>query len=282
MAAPHDDQPGSAPTFVTLRDGARIATWTTGEDQGHAPVVMLHGGPGLWDYLEPLAELVNAGVVVHRFDQRECGRSTGTGSCMAKYVEDIEELRTHWGHERVTLVGHSFGAALALAYAATFPNRVAAVVYLSGVGIGDWKPPFRKEAARRRMPYAQRFEELCSRERTWADEVEWRQIQWSIDYAENGYELARSMAEARLSIALDVNRAVTFTDDECVAWAKAATCTVTFVHGLLDPRPAANAMLLAEHVPVVRKRIIEGAGHLPWVEQSDDVQQILAEAIIAR
>lgn len=139
---------GPEPTFVTLADGAKIATWASGQDQGHPPVMLLHGGPGLWDYLEPVAELIQAGVVVHRFDQRECGRSTGSGSSMARYIADVGELLDHWGYDRVTLVGHSFGATLALAVAAQFPQQVAGVVFLSGVGIGDWRTEYRAAAAR--------------------------------------------------------------------------------------------------------------------------------------
>ena len=36
---------------------------------------------------------------------------------------------------------------LALAYAAAHPARVAAVGYLSGVGIGDWRRPYRAARA---------------------------------------------------------------------------------------------------------------------------------------
>ena len=40
---------------------------------------------------------------------------------IARFVEDIEELRRAFGHERVALVGHSFGATLALAHGKSAP-----------------------------------------------------------------------------------------------------------------------------------------------------------------
>lgn len=110
------------------------------------PVFFLHGGPG---------SQVRA---VHRrffdprfyrvvlFDQRGCGRSTPRGSTeentTARLVEDIEALRGRLGLERAMLFGGSWGAALALAYAAAHPRRVAAMV-LRGVFLGsreevDW------------------------------------------------------------------------------------------------------------------------------------------------
>jgi proline iminopeptidase len=110
------------------------------------PVIFLHGGPG--SQVRP----------VHRrffdprfyrvvlFDQRGCGRSTPRGSTeentTARLVEDIEVLRLHLGLESVLLFGGSWGATLALAYAAARPRRVAAMV-LRGVFLGsreevDW------------------------------------------------------------------------------------------------------------------------------------------------
>lgn len=110
------------------------------------PVFFLHGGPG---------SQVRA---VHRrffdprfyrvvlFDQRGCGRSTPRGSIeentTARLVEDIETLRGRLGLERAMLFGGSWGATLALAYAAAHPRRVAAMV-LRGVFLGsrqevDW------------------------------------------------------------------------------------------------------------------------------------------------
>ena len=56
--------------------GAFGSLWTV--RQGHGPaLVCCHGGPGLWDYLEPVAAMLDDLVTVYRYDQRSCGRSTG-------------------------------------------------------------------------------------------------------------------------------------------------------------------------------------------------------------
>jgi proline iminopeptidase len=56
------------------------------------------------------------------FDQRGCGRSTPRGECAhnttADLIADIERLRRHLGAERWLVTGGSWGAALAVAYAA--------------------------------------------------------------------------------------------------------------------------------------------------------------------
>src|SRR5438309_6651562 len=109
---------------------------------GVPPVVFLHGGPGQGSY--HFAALVGPSVehslrMVY-FDQRGSGKSerpwTGEYS-MATLVEDIEGLRRELGVPQIALIGHSFGGALALEYAAAYPARVARLVIVSGM----WSMP---------------------------------------------------------------------------------------------------------------------------------------------
>ena len=109
---------------MELSDGVRLRTWTTGTASAAPPVVLVHGGPGLWDYLEPIARMIEDLTVVHRFDQRGCGGSDPSDEqTMRRLQDDLDELRQHWGSEQVVVIGHSFGATLALTYAAAYPER---------------------------------------------------------------------------------------------------------------------------------------------------------------
>lgn len=99
-----------------MDDGTGLWTIITGHQHPpRLPVVLLHGGPGLWDYLEPVAAMLDDLTLVHRFDQRGCGRSgPSDDQRLDRFVTDIDELRAHWGYERWLVAGHSFGATLAL------------------------------------------------------------------------------------------------------------------------------------------------------------------------
>ena len=103
------------------------------------PALFLHGGPG--SHTRPLhRRFFDPGSYrIVLADQRGCGLSTPRGSTADNttrhLVEDIEALRRHLGLERMLLFGGSWGAALALAYAAAHPRRVAAMV-LRGVFLG--------------------------------------------------------------------------------------------------------------------------------------------------
>ena len=270
---------------VPLADGVRLATWKRAGRPGSPDVVLLHGGPGLWDYLKPLADLIGDEAAVYRYDQRGCGASSASAEqSMARSVADLEELRRHWGLDSMVVIGHSFGAALGLAYAATHPGRVRVLGHLSGVGIGDWHMPFAAERARRGASFAARLAELKAiGERTPEQEVEWRRLSWATDYADVEAGLAASEAMARTPHPINhaANREIRYADADLIGWAAATSCPVYFIHGTADPRPAANTMLLADRTPVARKRVVTDAGHLPWVEQPGQVRELLIELIRA-
>ena len=55
---------------------AGATLWTARQGTGPA-LVLCHGGPGLWDYLGPVADMVDDRATAYRYDQRACGRSSG-------------------------------------------------------------------------------------------------------------------------------------------------------------------------------------------------------------
>jgi pimeloyl-ACP methyl ester carboxylesterase len=117
--------------LVDVGGGARLRTATEGTGR---PVVLCHGGPGGVDMLDAVSPMIRDLARVHRFEQRACGRSSGGPPfTMVAAVADLDTLRRHWGHDRWVVGGHSFGAALALAYALDHPDRVDGVIYLSCV-----------------------------------------------------------------------------------------------------------------------------------------------------
>lgn len=283
-----------AVNWVELTDGTRLASWSDGKLGALPPVVLLHGGPGLWDDLGPLGELISDQTLVHRYDQRGCGLSRSgaedTTYPVAQAVADLETLREQWhqrfgGHDRWVVIGHSFGAALALAYGAAHPDRIAAIGYLDGTGIGDWRTAYRPERDRRRSPWAERFSDLDARDRTAEEEVEWRALSWAPDYADPaaGMASARLLARIDLPINYPLNRSLAadpeVADSALIDAVQQIRAPSWFIHGSADPRPVANVVELSRHASRPRKRIVEGAGHAPWREQPDRVREILEEVL---
>ncbi|WP_170970405.1 alpha/beta fold hydrolase [Streptomyces zhaozhouensis] len=278
---------------VTTDDGVRLWTETTGPDRAAArPVLLLHGGPGLWDYLRPVAALLEEDGPVHRFDQRGCGRSDPSDDLrMARAVADIEALRRHFGHARWTVVGHSFGATLALAYAWTHPGRVASLVALNGTGLGDWRTAYRAERDRRATAEERaRLGELAAlARRSPGEEREFRTLAWCTDHADRARarRWAAEDAAAPHAINWSANRRLAAEADGWTeTWVRARlrriTAPAAVVHGAGDPRPAGPPAALARALPRGRFQKLPAAGHHPWRERPDQLRELLRRAVAAR
>jgi len=126
-------------------DGHRIYFEQCGNPQG-LPVVVLHGGPA--SGCSPLQRRFFDPAVfrVVLFDQRGCGRSTPRGTLANNdtpaLVRDIEQLRGQLEIDRWIVFGGSWGASLAIAYAAHHEATCLGVIlrgtFLTGSRDLDW------------------------------------------------------------------------------------------------------------------------------------------------
>ncbi|MCG5078832.1 alpha/beta fold hydrolase [Paraburkholderia tagetis] len=113
------------------REGHSIAYTVAGESAAQT-VVVLHGGPGSASQPGMLAlfDLTKTQVVL--VDQRGAGASSPRGGLRGnrtdRLVEDLEAVRRVLGIARWGVIGGSWGAALALAYAGRHPASVLGVV----------------------------------------------------------------------------------------------------------------------------------------------------------
>jgi proline iminopeptidase len=105
------------------------------EQCGHPlglPALFVHSGPGAGSRPEDRRWFDPQRYRIVLFDQRGAGRSQPPGRTAhnrtAHLLDDMERLRRHLGIERWLLLGGSWGATLALAYAQRHPQRVAALV----------------------------------------------------------------------------------------------------------------------------------------------------------
>jgi len=117
--------------LLDVGDGHQIYAERHGP-QGPIAALFLHGGPGSGCQPGHLALFDTTVQQVVMLDQRGAGRSRPKGArhanTTAHLIADIERLRTHLGIAQWVLVGGSWGATLALAYATTHPDRVQSIV----------------------------------------------------------------------------------------------------------------------------------------------------------
>jgi proline iminopeptidase len=122
--------------YVITSDSARLYYRV----MGHGPdtIIAIHGGPGM-DHESIVGDFtpLTARYTVIFYDQRGGGKSTlpadTTTLFAARQVQDLDELRRHFGIERATLVAHSYGPLLAASYAIAHPDHVQRMVFFGPV-----------------------------------------------------------------------------------------------------------------------------------------------------
>jgi proline iminopeptidase len=102
-----------------------------------APIVILSGGPGFdCDYLQPLAQELGKSYRTILVELRGTGRSVppviNHNTVNLKLtLADLEAIREQIGVERWTVLGHSAGAVLAMAYATSYPSHVSSLLLVN-------------------------------------------------------------------------------------------------------------------------------------------------------
>ena len=272
-------------------NGARL--WTAVQGTG-IPIVLCHGGPGGYDYLGPVADMVPDLCQVVRYDQRGSGRSQLIGPYdVSTFVDDLEELRRYFNFEHWIVGGHSWGAGLALAYAVRFPTRTIAVLHIAGTGIDDrWHDEYRENRlnalsepereeyqhlrAQREHVDGSEQERILDRLRTLSrmtDVFDSNQV----DNLPNLDEYPVSN-EANEKVGADWNN---YTKDSRFRQSVYDLCMpVLFLHGACDPRPIHFIETLASMLPHSTFASIHESGHYPWVEKSEAVKASLRRFIV--
>ena len=110
-----------------------------------SPVIVLHGGPGASGSAAPVAEGLADNFRVFEPWQRVSGDMPLS---VAVHISDLHQLiSARCGDQVPALVGESWGAMLALAYAAEYPETVGPLVL---IGCGTFDRSSREEAIRTR------------------------------------------------------------------------------------------------------------------------------------
>jgi proline iminopeptidase len=266
-----------AQSQLPVGGGHSVHVEQSGNPEGF-PAIFLHGGPG--SHTRPLHRRFfdPRSYRIVLFDQRGCGRSTPPGgteeNTTRHLVEDIEALRRCLGLERVMLFGGSWGATLALAYAAAHPQRVAAMVlrgvflgtraevdqYLRGLRLVEGGDPLARYHALVNQP-----EEAAARAaaQRW---VGYEEAVMSLDTGKTGEGAAQDAAAvlARARVQLHYLAHDCFlAPGELIAGLKGlAEIPVLIVQGSRDRIcPPAAAVELAARLPRAELRLVEGGGH---------------------
>jgi len=269
-------------------DGTRLAYHQAGEGR---PLICVPGGPMQASaYLDDLG-----GLSAHRSLVLLDLRGTGASAVPAdpttyrcdRLVDDVEALRVHLGLDRIDLLGHSAGAALALLYAARHPDRVGRLALLNpspravGLEITDAD---RRQVAELRRGEAWFPDAFAALERIWSGEA--TAADWT---AIAPFTYGRWDAVAQAHLAQEASQT------------NADAATVYYSAGALDPQATRTALVrlgapvllvageydvalppkcAAEYAGLFGQAelaVQPGGGHYPWLDDPQWLVQTLAE-----
>lgn len=242
-------------------------------------VVVLHGGPGAHhDYLLPQFDALARGRRLHYYDQRGGGRSPVSRDVPVGWREQVEDLNSlvdHWSLDPVTLLGYSWGGALALLFAATYPERVARLALVAPAPLdADQRRAFeRRFAERQAQPGIMLGREELRRSGLRQRDPDAHQKR-AFELAVAGYfkdpERARDLTPFRVTGRTQeaVWDSIASSDLRADLDELAELCIPALViHGRHDPIPLEAAERVAHALCDARIEVLEDSGHVPHVEE---------------
>jgi len=239
------------------------------EQRGNGtPLVLIHGFPldgRVWNNVAPLLE--------DRFellipDLRGFGMST-TGNdqpSMDMYARDIANMLDYFGFEKATMVGHSMGGYVALAFAKQYPNRISGLGLVSSQAIAD--SPERKQG---RYDTAAQVEEkgvnvvADSMTAKFTANIELQRVAREIILKQNVQGVAhalRAMAERK----------------DAMVWLSSFSFPVVILHGDDDQLiPIDRAREIKGSIPHAHFVELKGAGHVPMMASPQETAEALMQ-----
>ncbi len=255
--------------------------WCAYGPEGSDRLLVLHGGPGAHhDYLLPqMLELAKSHELVF-YDQRGGGQSKTddrTPITWRTQVDDLALVAAELGFDRPSLVGYSWGGLLALLYAIETaptgersPHRM--VLIDPAPLTRQYRTQFEAEFSRRQgaadvLALRTELADSGLRERD-ADAYRQRAFELSVAGYFADPAAARDLTQFRVTGRVQQSIWESLGDFDVVSQASVIACPVLLLHGDRDPIPIQSSMDLAR-VLGVEVVVIEGSGHVPYVERPD-------------
>jgi pimeloyl-ACP methyl ester carboxylesterase len=274
------DVPGAAMSSIDL-NGARVAYAEAGSGE---TVLLLHSSASSSAQWRALTEILQArwGVLAPdlygygKTDQRLCVGSPGLADEVA-----LADAVLAQSAERIHLVGHSYGGAVALCFAAHRPERLLSLTLIEPVAFhllcgapeGTAEHGLFREVAALAADVTQSAAENDGRRGMarfidyWNGAGAWMRMRPDVQSA-----LARQAPR----VALDFRAAMT--DPTRLRALREIAVPTLILRGSTSPRPTRRiAELIAQVLPNARLKTIEGAGHMLPLTHHEAVNAAIAE-----
>lgn len=135
-------------------DRAKLFSREIGQGQ---PILILHGGPDFdHGYLLPDLDKLSDSFRLIYYDQRGRGRSAEgvqpEDVSLRSEMSDIQQVIEYLDLDSVTLLGHSWGAVLAMEYATRSPDRISHLILMNTAPASQADYKLLRQERRRKTP----------------------------------------------------------------------------------------------------------------------------------
>ena len=259
------------------------------------PLVIVHGGPGMaHDYLfKPFSRLAAKHRLVF-YDQMGNGLSDGfrenEKAGVDGLVEELEGVRKAFGLGAIDLAGQSWGAVIAVHYAAKYPQNVKKLLLLEPApGSSEYLPAFQKTILDRLGPEDRQQLAALSQDPSLATDpalfLKWMNLRFKAYYFDPARQDLDKLAyfdtaRVRKFFASSAMFGPYLMDFDLYGMMKGIACPVLVIHGDRDPIPTASVERMVQSLPNAELRIVKDCGHFVHVEKPEEyfpvIEQFLA------
>ena len=236
-----------------------------------SPVLMMHGGLGLsHDYLRPYFDKLSDNHTVVFYDHLGNGKSARPEDFseidFERLISDALELMSSLGHEKFTLIGHSYGGFVAQELAASHSNRIDKLVLIDTAPALDYQPLV-AGTDEQMMAFGKLFSEPMMDDADW--QATWNLViqmyfqEWD---PKVGANLDKRTVYEHRAWNESFNILGTYNTLEKLPNIEIPSLVICGRHDFITP-PDAGAERIATALPNAELRIFENSRHYPFIEE---------------
>jgi len=261
-------------------NGTELFYITCGEG---SPIMFMHGGLGAdHTYFRKMFDPLSDQYQLIYYDHRGNGRSRPaelTDMTHADWATDADALRQHLGHEKIILIGHSYGGFLAQEYALRYADHLQGVVFMCTAPALDYPEVMSSNAdAKATSP-----ESVAAVEQAFSDDLiesddEFAELMGKLEplYLHN-YEAHQTimkevMKDMQFSAAawnhVNANCIPEFNVESQLSSISVPTLIISGRHDWVTP-VSEGGQRIANAIPKAELLVFENSGHYPFVEENE-------------
>jgi proline iminopeptidase len=263
------------------------------------PALFLHTGPSLsHEYLLPFMKEFEEGRLLIFYDMRATGRSSfGTGGDTSTVTIDQHALDIHRvldfvdsyaDTSKVDILGHGYGAAVGLLFAARFPEKVSRLIFTSPFAATNqyYVDSVGESGRRLTSPERQQIMSITSRPECLQNDSQCFLQVWSIygpktmcpQNREKFTELSFRYGSFRAWIY--VSNQLRDSNFDFTPQMAQITAPTTIISGPCDTIPEESALTYAREIPGAVHHTLNDSGAFPFVETSTAYYRLVKSALI--